>query len=69
MQEAQETRVRTLGQEGLLEEEMGSHSSILTGEIPWTEEPGMLCPWSLKLLSTHTCVCVCVCVCVYVNKS
>ena len=64
MQEAQETRVRTLGQEGLLEEEMGSHSSILTGEIPWTEEPGML--WSLESEApehTHMHVCVCVCVC------
>ena len=29
-----------LGQEDPLEEEMATHSSILTWEIPWTEEPG-----------------------------
>ena len=29
-----------LGQEDPLEEEMAAHSSILTWEIPWTEEPG-----------------------------
>ena len=38
----QETGVRSLGQEDPLEEEMASHSSILTWEIPWTEEPGRL---------------------------
>ena len=30
----QETQVQTLGQEDLLEKEMGSHSSILTWKIP-----------------------------------
>ena len=39
-----ETRVRTLGQEDLLEEEMGTHSSILAQRITWTEEPDEL--WS-----------------------
>ena len=39
----QETWVRSLGQEDpLLEEEMATHSRILTGIIPWTEEPGRL---------------------------
>ena len=38
----QETRVLFLGQEDLLEKEMGIHSSILAWEIPWTEEPGGL---------------------------
>ena len=28
--------------EGPLEEEMATHSSILTWKIPWTEEPGGL---------------------------
>ena len=42
MQEMQETQVRYLGQEDPLEEEMPAHSSILTGRIPWTEEPGGL---------------------------
>ena len=34
--------VGSLGQEDLLEKEMATHSSILTWEIPWTEEPGKL---------------------------
>ena len=39
MQEMQETRVPSLGQEEPLEKEMVHHSSILAWEIPWTEEP------------------------------
>ena len=42
MQEPQEMRVRSLGWEDPLEESMGTHSSILAWEIPWTEEPGGL---------------------------
>ena len=42
MPETQETQVRSLGQEDTLEEEMATHSSILTWEIPRTEEPGGL---------------------------
>ena len=42
MQEMQEMRVRSVGQEDPLEKEMATHSSILTWEIPWTEEPGGL---------------------------
>ena len=38
----QETWVRSLGQEDSLEKEMATHSSILTWEIAWTEEPGRL---------------------------
>ena len=38
----QKTRVQLLSQEDPLEEEMTTHSSILAGEIPWTEEPGGL---------------------------
>ena len=34
--------VHFLGQEYPLEKEMGTHSSILAWEIPWTEEPGRL---------------------------
>ena len=37
-----ETQVRSQGQEDPLEKEMATHSSILTWEIPWTEEPGGL---------------------------
>ena len=35
----QETPVRSLGQEDPMEKEMATHSSILTWEIPVTEEP------------------------------
>ena len=38
----QEIRVRSLGQEDALEEEMATHASILAWEIPWTEESGGL---------------------------
>ena len=38
----QETWVQSLGQEDPLEKEMATHSSILAGRIPWTEEPGGL---------------------------
>ena len=38
----QEARVQSLGQEDPLEQEMATHSSILTWKIPWTEEPGRL---------------------------
>ena len=38
----QEMQVRSLGQEGPLEEEMATHSSVLAWEMPWTEEPGRL---------------------------
>ena len=38
----QETRVRSLGWEDPLEEEMATHSSTLAWNITWTEEPGEL---------------------------
>ena len=41
-QKMQEMGVQSLGWEDPLEEEMATHSSILTWEIPWTEEPGGL---------------------------
>ena len=37
-----ETRVQSLGREDPLEEGMATHSRILAGRIPWTEEPGGL---------------------------
>ena len=40
--EMQETQFWSLGQEDSLEKEMETHSSILAGIIPWTEEPGRL---------------------------
>ena len=53
----QEMGVRSQGQEDPLEEEFATHSSILTWEILWTEEPDRL--QSIRLqsrtrLSTHT---------------
>ena len=42
LQETQERRVRSLGWEDPLEEEMVTHSSILAWRISWTEEPGGL---------------------------
>ena len=42
MQEKQETRVPSLGQEDPLEEGTATHSSILAWRIPCTEEPGGL---------------------------
>ena len=42
MQETQETWVQSWGPEDLLEEEMATHSSILTWKIPRAEEPGRL---------------------------
>ena len=38
----QENRVRSLGQEDILENEIAMHSSILAWRISWTEEPGGL---------------------------
>ena len=38
----QETQVRSLGQEDLLEKGMATRSSIIAWRIPWTEEPGGL---------------------------
>ena len=40
--EIQETWVQSLGQEDALEEEMTTHSTILTWQILWTEDPGWL---------------------------
>ena len=49
----QETWVWSLGWEDLLEKEMTTHSSVLSWEIPWTEEPGGLySPWDHKELDS-----------------
>jgi len=42
MQETEETRVQSLGQEDLLEEGVAPHSNILACRIAWIEEPGGL---------------------------
>ena len=52
--------VQPLDQEDPLEEGMGTHSSIVSWKIPWTEEPGGLQSLGLhrvgheKCLSMHT---------------
>ena len=38
----QEIWLRSLGLEDPLEEEMATYFSVLSWEIPWTEEPGRL---------------------------
>ena len=50
-------RASILGWEGPQEEEVATHSSILAGDIPWTEEPGGLQPMRLQRVRhahTHT---------------
>ena len=42
MQETQDTRVRSLGREDTLEEEITTYSNIPAWKIPWTEEPGRI---------------------------
>ena len=42
MQETEEMKVQSLGQEDSLEKEMTTHSSILAWKILWTEETGGL---------------------------
>ena len=57
MQEPQETRVPSLGQENPLEEGMATHSSILAWRIPGTEEPGSLqSVGSQRGPTEHTCL-------------
>ena len=52
MQETQETRVQSLGQEDPLEKKVATHCSILAWEILWTEEPGGL--WSMGSQKSQT---------------
>ena len=63
LQETQETWVQSLGWEGEdpLEEGMATHSCILAGKIPWTEEPAWLWSWGFKESDTtevteHICL-------------
>ena len=42
MQETREMQIQPLGQKDPLEEKVATHSCILAGKIPWTEEPGGL---------------------------
>ena len=51
MQETQEIRVQSLGQEDPLEKERTTHASNLAWKIPWTEEPGRLQSMGLQRAS------------------
>ena len=48
MQEMKETRVRSLGWEDTLEEEMATHSSFPVWEVPGTEKLDGLQSWGHK---------------------
>ena len=51
----QETRVRSLGREDPLQEEMATHSGTLAWRIPGTEEPGGLQSMGSQRVG-HDCV-------------
>ena len=58
----QEVWVWFLGQENSLKEEIATHSSILSWQIPWTEKPGKLQSMGPQRVGhdwvteqTHTC--------------
>ena len=42
MQETEEMQVQSLGRKDPPEKGMATHSSLLTWEVSWTEEPGGL---------------------------
>ena len=48
MQSAYLMHYGSLGQKDHLEKEMATYFSMLTGEIPCTEEPGGYSPWGRK---------------------
>ena len=49
----EETPVRSLGWEDLLERGMATHSSILAWKISWTEEPGELQSMGLQRVGQY----------------
>ena len=53
MQETLETRIRSLGQEDPMEEELATHSSVLAWRISQTEEPGRLQSMELHRVGQH----------------
>ena len=52
MQEPQDMRVWSLGQEDPLKEGVATHSSIPAWRIPWTEETGRLQSTGSEVLDT-----------------
>ena len=51
----QETQVQFLGWEDPPEKGMATHSSILSGESTWTEEPGGLRSLGHKIVGQNYC--------------
>ena len=49
----QETQVRSLGWEDLLEKEMATQSSILAWKVPGAEKPGGLQPTGSQRVGHH----------------
>ena len=45
----QETQLQSLGQEDPLEKGTATHSGVLAGRIPWTEEPVGYSPWDCRV--------------------
>ena len=48
----QKTYIPSLGREDPLEKEMATHSSIISWEIPWTEDPSGLQSMGLQRIQT-----------------
>ena len=44
----EEMPVQLLDWQDPLEKEIATHSTILAGKIPWTEDPGSYSPWGHK---------------------
>ena len=49
----QETEVRSLHEEDPTDEEMATHSNILSWKIPWREDPGWLQSKALQRIRTQ----------------
>ena len=59
LRKLRKTQVQSQGQEDPLEKGMTTHSSMLVWRIPWTEEPGVLIPyspWDCKELDMADCL-------------
>ena len=56
VQETQEMRVRSLGQDDPVEEKMVTHISTLAWKIPWTEKPGRLQSMESQELDMTECL-------------
>ena len=71
----EEMKVWSLVWEDPLEKGMATHSNILTGKIPWTEEPGGLQSIGLQIVrhdlatkQQQSYIYLCVCVCMHAQS-